>query len=110
MSEEKVKYTGRISEDELKKLEAEHKSVSVLEVPVTDDWSEIAVCYLKPVDRSLMSAVLATTDKVHQKEMLLESLWLAGDERIRKDDELFFSAMPALDGLLMFRMATLKKN
>lgn len=110
MTKDKVKYTGKISDEELKKLESEHARVSILEVPVNDDWSEIALCYLRPVDRALMGAVLAVNDKVRQKEMLLDALWLAGDERIKKDDELFFSAMPALDGMISFRIATLKKN
>ena len=105
-----VKYTGRLSPAEVEILQKEHKNVAIIEVPVNDDWTEIAIGYLKPVDRPLMSAVLSTTDKVKQAELLLDALWLGGDERIRKDDDLFFSAMPELYKMITFHQASLKKN
>jgi hypothetical protein len=110
MTKKEKKYTGKINDVQLQEYKKLYRHVHILEVPANDEGSEIAVAYLKPVDRTLMSAVLSTTDRVQQKEMVLQACWLAGDERIKTDDELFFSAMTILDGMLTFRMAELKKN
>jgi len=106
----KVKYTGKISDEELKKLKEQYKTVYVLEVPANDEGSEIGVAYLKPIDRPLMSAVLAVNDKVQRKEMILTACWISGDEKIKTDDEMFFSSMSVLDNMLFVRAAELKKN
>lgn len=103
-------YTGEISEGDRKRYLAVHGNLHRLEVPVSDDFSEYAVAYLKPIERQFMSALLATEDKITRWEMILNELWVAGDERIKKVDELFYSAGISLNNLLAFRMSTLKKN
>lgn len=105
-----VEYHGEISDAEYNKFKAVHGNIHRLEVPLNDEFSEIAVCYLKPVDRQFMSAVLSVEDKVARSELMLAELWLAGDERIKLVDELFFSASVMLNALLSFRRASLKKN
>jgi hypothetical protein len=57
-----------------------------------------------------MGAILAQKDLVKQREMILNTLWIAGDERIKTDDQLFFSAMDAIGRMLWFHRSWLKKN
>lgn len=105
-----IKYHGEISEGEYKGYLAVHGKVHRLEVPINDEYSEFAVCYLKPIQRTFMSALLSVDDKITRWEMMFTELWIAGDERIKKDDELFYSAGISLTNLLSFRMSRLKKN
>lgn len=110
MSEKDPKYTGKISEAELKALKEKHRTIYILEVPANDEGTEIAMGYLKPIDRQLMGALLAQNDEIVQREMMLNNLWLTGDDRIKKDDEMFFAAARMLPKVMMVRKAQLKKN
>ena len=58
--------------------------------------------------RELTSKVKGT-DSVTYTEVVLEMLWLGGDEAIKTDDEVFYSAMGVIQDVLDIKEASLKK-
>jgi len=68
--------------------------------------------YLKKPDRSTISMALANQDRdpLRAKEIILAKSWLAGDDRIKTDDDAFYSASSVLDVFYQVRSASLKKN
>jgi hypothetical protein len=49
------------------------------------------------------------TDPVTYTEIVLDTLWLGGDEEIKTDDEAFYSVMPEVQKVLDIKAASLKK-
>lgn len=107
-----MKETGILSETQIDSLKKANKidRVHELSVQVSDD--EKAYCYLKTPDRNVMGAVMAIgrNNPIKANEIVLAKCWLAGDERIKIDDELFLSVMPKLNELVEFRKADIKKK
>ena len=68
-------------------------------------------CYLrKPIRKDLSAAqASARKDPMKFNESLLNNCWLAGDDAIRTNDDLFFAASQVLDEVLVFKTATAKK-
>ncbi len=107
----KIKYVGELEEDELKKLKREHTTLYRIDVPVNDDGSEIAVCYLKKPDRPTLAAAMKYTssDPMKMNEILCTNCWVAGDERIKTVDELFMSASTKLSETFKIRESEIKE-
>lgn len=57
-----------------------------------------------------MARSLSQGDDVAAKELLLDAVWLEGDERIRQDDDYFFNAFSLLDNLIEAKVSELKKS
>lgn len=104
-----TKYIGKVSDEELAGLKEKHGKVKVMEVPVNDAGTEVAVGYFKPIDRQTMGASLSISDPVASKELVLNTCFIGGDKRILEDDELFFSACLLVDQMMAFRRGELKK-
>lgn len=68
-----------------------------------------ARAWLKSIDRKLMSMISGETDKIEQLEMLLENLWLEGDNRLKNDDDFFFGAIAQLRQIMQVKAGYLKK-
>jgi len=96
--------SGKLSEQEIEALKQKHKTVFEL---VVDD----AVCYLRKPGRQDLSAAssLSNGDGLLFNEQILNDCWLAGDERIKNDDDYFLSASAKISGLLETKVAELKK-
>ncbi len=110
---EKVKYYGRLTDAEIEKLKQEHGcEVFEITVPMNDDNTENAVCYVKKPDRSVLGKTsrLLEINPIAANEVILDSIWLAGDQRIKMDDEMFLSASIMITELVTVRMSTLKKK
>lgn len=113
--EEKIKQVGKITDKELQELKAKHGKVFTLsvfyELPDTKEVVEL-YGYLRMPQRYEMGMSLAIIDNnpVQAKEILLTKTWLAGDERIKTDDDAFYSAIRVLDEFIVARQASLKKN
>jgi len=109
-----IKEYGKLSKEELEKLKKEHGTVHTLEVYFEDENGEIIRLfgYLKKPERHVVSMALAFKDRdpLRAKEIMLEKSWLAGDERIKTNDDAFYTASSVLDELLVVRFASLKKN
>jgi hypothetical protein len=78
----------------------------VFEVVIED-----SVCYLKKPDRKTLSFATSFGDKDPMKfnEVMLENCWIAGDERIKTDDEYFFACIGEMEALIQVKEAQLKK-
>lgn len=67
-------------------------------------------CYLKPVDRQMMSFLSqAGTDPVAFNEALLKNTWIEGDKEIIEKDEYFLAVMEDLASMLDFGQSSLEK-
>ncbi|MCF6185643.1 MAG: hypothetical protein L3J56_13675 [Bacteroidales bacterium] len=109
-----IKQFGKLSEEEVEKLKKEHGIIYTLDVYFEDENGEIVqlFAYLKKPERHVVSMALSfkDSDPLRAKEIMLEKSWLAGDERIKTNDDAFYTASSVLDGLLVVRFANLKKN
>lgn len=115
MVKKKIEVNAEISEEQkiINRLKKQYnlKNVFVLKVPKNDEETEFAIAYLKAPDRQIISLVSTfKDDQIRASEALLENIFLEGDREILTDDELFFGAIPALDGLMKVRIGELKKN
>jgi hypothetical protein len=107
MNTEKTEETilsGQASQEQIAMWEKEH--IDVFEVKVRDK-----VCYLKRPSRLTLKAVDAIADKDGDKsnEILLENCWLGGDPEIKAVDLYFLEVVPALEQVLDFGRAEIKK-
>ncbi|MDU6660077.1 MAG: hypothetical protein E6494_08185 [Capnocytophaga sp.] len=93
-----------VTKEQIKQWKAKYKEVFVLRV---DD----KVAYLRTPDRATLSyaSTLATKDPMKFNEAILTNCWLGGDEEIKTDDALFFSASSKLGELIQIKEATLEK-
>lgn len=68
--------------------------------------------YLRKPNRKdiAMARSLAEGDEVNYYELLLDAVWLGGDEEIRKDDDYFFNSFASLGNLIESKKAELKKS
>jgi hypothetical protein len=71
-----------------------------------------AVAYLRKPNRKdvAMARSMGEGDYIATQELLLDAIWLEGDEVIRKDDDCFLNALPVLEGLIEKKAVELKKN
>jgi hypothetical protein len=60
------------------------------------------VCYLRPVDRNTYSlaASKVATSPAKFNEIVIEKIWLGGDEEIRKNDEYYFGLIDFAEELM----------
>lgn len=87
-------------------MKSKHKVFNVFLLEVDD-----ARAWLKGMDRDIIKMVHATAgdDPIEAAELLLENLWLEGDERLKKDDDYFIPAVNQLKELMQLKTARLKK-
>ena len=107
------KEYGKLTAEEIKKLEKEHGTIFTIDVDFEEGEETVVLFgYLKKPSRSTIGMALGIIDRdpLKAKEIILEKSWVAGDERIKKDDEACLSATTVLDEFLIVRRAGLKKN
>lgn len=110
--DKEVKYHGRLDEAAVEDLKRRHGDVFELVVPMDDEGREFAVGYVKKPNRKVLSATISLIerDPVKATEILMENCWIAGFERIKTDDELFFGASAGMGDLIKVRTGALKKK
>ena len=88
-------------------LKAKHNLKEVFVLKVGDK-----VGYLRKPNRKdiAMARSLAGGDGIAVAELLLDSVWLDGDEEIKTDDDYFLSAANTIDRLIELKAAELKKS
>lgn len=59
-------------------------------------------CYLHTPSRTQMSYISSVKDPIKFNEQLLNACWLAGDEELKTDDNLFMGMADKLSKLLEF--------
>lgn len=63
----------------------------------------------KPTRDEMRELTSKQTDPVTYTEIVLDTLWLGGDEQIKTDDEAFYSVMPTVQSVLDIKSSELKK-
>ena len=110
---DKLKAVGKLSDEELAKLKARHKKVYTLRILFLDENDELIILYgyLKKPERYVVGMALAKldSDPVTAKEIILFKSWIAGDERIKTDDDAFYASMQSLDEFFKARLSDIKK-
>lgn len=90
------------TEEQLKEWKARH-----------GDLFEISVdgksCILHKPTRKDLSYASVVKDPIKLTETLLNQLWVAGDEEIKTDDELFMAVSNRMDEVLKVKEAEIKK-
>lgn len=68
-------------------------------------------CYLKKPTRRIYSMALSQGQKSPMRfnEIIINNCWIAGDEQIRDDDDLFYAACGQIDVLIPEVAADIKK-
>ena len=59
--------------------------------------------------RKDLSYASAVKDPVKMSEVMLNALWVAGDEEIKEDDSLFLAAIQKMQDILEVKEAEIKK-
>jgi hypothetical protein len=74
---------------------------------------EVAVdgksCILHKPTRQNLSYASAVKDPIKMSEVMLDQLWVEGDEEIKTDDELFMAVSAKMDRLMAIKEAEVKK-
>ncbi|WP_162997096.1 hypothetical protein [Mucilaginibacter kameinonensis] len=63
----------------------------------------------KPTRDEMREFTSKQTDPVTYTEIVLDALWLGGDEQIKIDDEAFYSVMPQVQNVLDIKGSEIKK-
>ena len=93
--------------------ESRKEDVFMIAVPEDDQGQSFAVGFIKKPNRAVLSQVMSlmlSNDVVKGAEVVLHSCWLEGDDRIKEDDQFFFSAINVIDQVISFRQAIIKKK
>ncbi|MBB1551638.1 MAG: hypothetical protein HG447_008620 [Prevotella sp.] len=77
------------------------------------DLFEISVegksCILHKPTRQDLSYASVIKDPIKMSEVMLKQLWVAGDEEIKNNDELFMAVVAKMDEVLKVKEAEIKK-
>lgn len=66
-------------------------------------------CILHKPTRQNLSYASAVKDPIKMSEVMLDQLWVDGDEEIKTDDELFMAVSAKMDRLMAIKEAEVKK-
>lgn len=96
---------GKLSDAEVEALKAKYKDVFELKI-------ENSYAYLRKLNRKEMglATTIGVTDPMGFNESIIADCWLAGDENIKTDDDLFLAACGVLPALIESKVAELKKR
>lgn len=92
----------KFTKEEIAEMKKKHGNIFLIEV---DNKS----CILHAPTRRDISYASVVKDPMKMNEVMLNQLWVAGDEEIKTDDELFMAAVNKLDVVLKVKEATVKK-
>lgn len=90
------------TEDKIKEYKSKHGDIYLVTV-------EDKNCILRKPSRQDLSYVSAIKDPIQMSEMMLNTLWVDGDEDIKTDDELFMAVVSKMDVILKVKEAEVKK-
>jgi hypothetical protein len=90
-------FNGQVSPEQIENWKKEHKIDKVLTYVVDN-----RIAYLRPVDRNLYSlaASKVTTSPAKFYEIIVDGVWLGGDEAIKKQDQYFFGLMDHVEEMM----------
>ena len=95
-------YSGQATPEQI--VEWKAKFGKVFEYKV-----EKKVCYLRSVDRSSYAAAASkvSTSPAKFNEIIIDNIWLGGDDDIRKKDEYYFGLSEFVDELMAKKKGSL---
>lgn len=98
-----------VTQEQIDLWKKKHRDVWMVTV-VGDDDKEYT-CYMRKPDRKQLSLAmrLSQKDPLKFNESIINGCWLAGDEEIKTDDELFMAVSTRLDELINYKEAEIKK-
>ena len=92
----------KFTKEQIKEWKAKHGEL--FEITVEDKS-----CILHHPTRKDLSYASAVKDPVKMSEVMLNALWVAGDEEIKEDDSLFLAAIQKMQDILEVKEAEIKK-
>lgn len=92
----------KFTKEQIKEWKAKHGEL--FEITVEDKS-----CILHRPTRKDLSYASAVKDPIKMSEVMLNALWVAGDEEIKKDDSLFLAAIQKMQDILEVKEAEIKK-
>ena len=92
----------KFTKEQIKEWKAKHGELSEITV---EDKS----CILHRPTRKDLSYASAVKDPIKMSEVMLNALWVAGDEEIKEDDSLFLAAIQKMQDILEVKEAEIKK-
>ncbi|MBS0647391.1 MAG: hypothetical protein JSR97_12500 [Verrucomicrobia bacterium] len=97
-----VQSKGLASAEQIEAWKKQHGKVYKYEV-------DGKVCYLRPVDRNTyaLAASKVSTSPAKFNEIVIENIWLGGDESIRKDDSTYYGLIDYVEELMNKKKGTL---
>ena len=92
----------KFTKEQVKEWKAKHGEL--FEITVEDKS-----CILHRPNRKDLSYASAVKDPIKMSEVMLNALWVAGDEEIKEDDSLFLAAIQKMQDILEVKEAEIKK-
>ena len=92
----------KFTTEQIKEWKAKHGEL--FEITVEDKS-----CILHRPTRKDLSYASAVKDPIKMSEVMLNALWVAGDEEIKEDDSLFLAAIQKMQDILEVKEAEIKK-
>ena len=92
----------KFTKEQIKEWKAKHGEL--FEITVEDKS-----CILHRPTRKDLSYASAVKDPIKMSEVMLNALWVDGDEEIKKDDSLFLAAIQKMQDILEVKEAEIKK-
>lgn len=92
----------KFTKEQIKEWKAKHGEL--FEITVEDKS-----CILHRPTRKDLSYASAVKDPIKMSEVMLNVLWVAGDEEIKEDDSLFLAAIQKMQDILEVKEAEIKK-
>lgn len=93
---------GQATPEQVAEWKAKHGQVFQYQV-------EDKICYLRTVDRNTYSAAAAkvSTSPAKFNEVIIQNIWLGGDEEIRKNDQYFYGLIDFVEELMAKKKGSL---
>lgn len=92
----------KFTKEQIKEWKAKHGEL--FEITVEDKN-----CILHRPTRKDLSYASAVKDPIKMSEVMLNALWVDGDEEIKEDDSLFLAAIQKMQEILEVKEAEIKK-
>lgn len=92
----------KFTKEQVKEWKAKHGELFEI---IVEDKS----CILHRPTRKDLSYASAVKDPIKMSEVMLNALWVAGDEEIKEDDSLFLAAIQKMEDILEVKEAEIKK-
>lgn len=92
----------KFTKEQIKEWKAKHGEL--FEITVEDKS-----CILHRPTRKDLSYASAVKDPIKMSEVMLNALWVGGDEEIKEDDSLFLAAIQKMQDILEVKEAEIKK-